>query len=273
MASSSQEDRTIRLWNVTNLPKHVKRGRLLPQHTLEGHTEPVTAIAYSQDGKKLATASKNIRIWDLGQLNQVATFSGHSESVQSLAFSLDGTRLLSASETSVRQWDLVNKERLPEIVGKPTTTKWTSVAFGKTAPLAAALDSSLMNRRNLEVWDVSTGRLVFKLKSERDVVSALFSADGRFLVTASDDGSIALFNPADWSRTLMMRSLRKAPAAYVISRDGYVDFIGKQADLARRYPVCRIGPHKFPFQFCRERFEAKGLAAMLIGGNTSYQLP
>jgi hypothetical protein len=78
------------------------------QLCLSGHGQPVWSVAFSPDGKLVATGSadRSVRLWDAATLQPVARLLGHEHGIASVAFSPDGRFLASSSsDRSVRLWD------------------------------------------------------------------------------------------------------------------------------------------------------------------------
>jgi WD40 repeat protein len=75
--------------------------------TLKGHTSFVYGVAFSPDGKWLASASwdGSAKVWDATSGPEFRALNGHTGSVNDVAFSPDGTRLVSGGP-EVKLWDL-----------------------------------------------------------------------------------------------------------------------------------------------------------------------
>jgi WD40 repeat protein len=77
--------------------------------TLSGHTDWVNSVAFSPDGRLLASGSadRTIKLWDVASGSLVRTLSGHTDWVTSVAFSPDGRLLASGSaDKTIKLWDI-----------------------------------------------------------------------------------------------------------------------------------------------------------------------
>ncbi|PIU60687.1 MAG: hypothetical protein COS85_23190 [Armatimonadetes bacterium CG07_land_8_20_14_0_80_59_28] len=195
-----------------------------------GHTGAVNDIAYSPDGKTIASASedKTIRIWRAEDGACLRVLRGHRRSVCGVRYHPDGQRLISAGEDgTVRIWNLatgetetllcppncessfdMSKDGTRIAVGGEGAISVVSLPSGETreltghtrpvislcfSPDGTRLVSTSYDQ-TARIWDVKTGESLHVLQHPHGVAGASVSSDSRTVVTGCFDGILRIWD-------------------------------------------------------------------------------
>lgn len=148
--------------------------------TLLGHTSWVWSVAFSPDGKTLASGSadRTIKLWDTATGKELASFTGDDFRVWGVAFSPDGKTLASVGTANgIKLWDVAKKEELQFV----KTPGGESLAFsqdGKTLGIANLSG-------DVYLWDVTS-------KKEIRALKGLFFGEARSVAFSPDSNTLAV---------------------------------------------------------------------------------
>jgi len=149
VVATASQDKTARIWDVTE-GKAKAGSKDAPEAVFEvtkakfelkGHTDIVDTIAFSPDGKTLATAGadKAVKLWDPAEGKEIKSLGAHDGSVYVVAFSPDGKLLASAGagkDNLVKIWDVKEQKELTQLRGHEQPV--TAVVFADNERVVTA---------------------------------------------------------------------------------------------------------------------------------------
>jgi len=175
--------------------------------TFIGHQKWVCSVAWSNDGKILASGSEDetIKLWEVDSGREILSIRGHSGYVNSVAFSRDGKILASGSDDkTIRLWE-VKTGKLLCILGDWSRGEYfghsqgvTAIAFhpdGKTLASASKDKSVKVWQLGNDLFDPNYGKVMMTLSGHLQPVRAIaFSPDGKILASGSEDNTIKIWD-------------------------------------------------------------------------------
>jgi len=166
-----------------------------PQNLNATRSRYVASVAFSPDGRCLASAHGDVCIWDAATGESLQELKGHKYTgpAQSVAFSPDGHHLASGLYHMVYVWDAATGACLWQRGGH--TEGVESVAFSADS---CHLASGSWDH-TVRVWDTATGVCIKKLRHDDAAPSVAFSLDGHYLVSASTSALTSPFTSAAYA--------------------------------------------------------------------------
>jgi WD40 repeat protein len=185
--------------------------------TLAGHTDSVNACAFSPDGRRIVSASRDntLKLWDVESGKEQATLTGHTGDVQDCAYSPDGRQVVSASsDHTLKLWDAESGKEQATLTGHTGDVQNCAYSLDGRQVFSASSDHTL------KLWNAESGVEQATLTGHaREVTSCGFWPDARRVFSVSEDKTLRLWD-AQSGQEMCRHFLNGAGTAVACSPSG-----------------------------------------------------
>lgn len=213
LLASASNRHVVELWAVDGADQTE------PAVRMEGHEATVYSVAFSADGRLMASGAANeIRVWDAATGAELAQLTGFEGPANALAFAPAG-RILAAGtgspDNAIRLWDVADPAAAREIalLALPSRAAVGQVAFNADGTLFAASGGNMV-----QVWEFATGGgavdympFIFFEGHADDIGSLRFFPQQDRLVTSSADQTIRVWDVQTGEQVAMLAGYMDSP--------------------------------------------------------------
>jgi WD40 repeat protein/tetratricopeptide (TPR) repeat protein/serine/threonine protein kinase len=195
-------------------------GRRIP---IRGHDRAALGLAFSPDGKTLASASwdRTVRLWDTTTGKELKVLRGHTKGVWEVAFSPDGKTLASSGQEagSMILWDVASGKPLHIIAGSVEGPRFTADSKSVVGSYNGTGSDNSGAHSDVKAWDVASGKEQFTIPSA-GIVAGLATTHGTLVTLANrykPDSEIRVW---DWPNNKRRLTIPGGAVRVALSPDG-----------------------------------------------------
>jgi len=183
----------------------------------------VSAAVLSRNGKKIVSGGADgiVRLWDIDASKMLTKWTGHVYFISSVCWNRDGGRILGGCyDGTTMVWDAESGNTILAI--KTVHGAVYSAIYSPDEMMIASGGRSGDNGF-ISIWDANTGKLIAKPEGHIGNVCCLaWTADGKTLISGSDDSSIRTWNTTTWQQINVLTGHTQVVFALTLSPNGRI---------------------------------------------------
>jgi serine/threonine protein kinase len=170
--------------------------------TYRGHSNTVLAVAWSPDGRRIASCAydKTAQVWNASNGSDTFTYTGHSATVWQVTWSPDGQRIASCSDDkTVQVWNASD--------GSPVLTyRGHSIGVITVAWSPDGMRIASSGDEKVQVWNASDGSNIITYRGHTGKVQwVAWSPDGQYIASGSRDLTVQVWNATNGNNIITYR--------------------------------------------------------------------
>lgn len=198
--ASGSFDRTVKLWDTRSSCGDKSTCPPTEVMTLRGHSDAVNGVAYSYDGKYIASCGddRKIIVWTVSDMFQGKSSSftldttSHVAPVLTCLFSFDSQRLISSDKNGVvNVWNLGTRTLERTIKAHDELVQDLTLAEDNTTLVTTSLD------QYVRMWNMLTGEKLFEQKIDTEIWGVDITSDAKKVVLGCSDGTVRILREVE----------------------------------------------------------------------------
>lgn len=204
----------------TAVPAATPRPQGSVYYTYRGHTDRITGVAWSPNGKYIASGSldRTVQVWAANSADHFHPFvyRGHTAGVQAVAWSPESDRVVSGSlDKTLQVWDATSGEHVVVYRGHAGTVETVAWSPDGKSIASGSADGTV------RVWDVASGEQRYVYRGHTGSIHSLdWSPDSRRIVSGASDRTVQLIDAATGNRIYTYRGHSDEVSSVSWSPDG-----------------------------------------------------
>ncbi|MFN2149546.1 MAG: WD40 repeat domain-containing protein, partial [Anaerolineales bacterium] len=197
-ALSCAEDNRMVFWDLQDAGDFLR---------FTGHQAGIGSVAFTPDGQYAVTGSgrlsvgappakdNTIRLWDVSSGELVNSFVGHADTVVALAFSDDGKWLLSGGmDGMLSLWEVESGQQVQSIHAQTGGVFSVAISPDQRLAVTGSLTGDVFPDDGVNLWDLTTGDLLFSLRGGINSTQVAFIDDGGKVIAVGPEKDVAIYS-------------------------------------------------------------------------------